>query len=268
MKKRTAKRTLLGSFLALLLSCAMFLGTTYAWFTDSAQTQVSLIQSGNLNLQLDYADAPETGADFAWKPAENAQNIFGTDALWEPGYTRIVYIQVTNTGSLALKYRCSVKTGDVVVGKNAQGNAIDLRNYIQVGVKPVTDSHTLVDRDTAVEGIQMKPLSGHVAGREEGVVYSTDVDNSGMATILESGESQVFALILQMPGTVGNEANYTGDPAPSLNLTITVDAAQASLESDSYGSSYDATAPYETQTQETQSDAPAGEDTPQESAGE
>lgn len=263
MKKRTAKRTLLGSFLALLLSCAMFLGTTYAWFTDSAQTQVSLIQSGNLNLQLDYADAPETGADFAWKPAENAQNIFGTDALWEPGYTRIVYIQVTNTGSLALKYRCSVKTGDVVFGKNAQGGEIDLRNYIQVGVKPVADSHTLVDRDTAVEGITMQLLSRQLS---TGAAYSTDVDNSNMATTLKSGESQVFALILQMPGTVGNEANYTGDPAPSLNLTITVDAAQASLESDSYGSSYDATAPYETQ--ETQSDAPAGEDTPQESAGE
>lgn len=265
MKKRTAKRTLLGSFLALLLSCAMFLGTTYAWFTDSAQTQVSLIQSGNLNLQLDYADAPETGTDFDWKSAENAQNIFGTDALWEPGYTRIVYIRVTNTGSLALKYRCSVKTGDVVVGKNAQGGEIDLRKYIQVGVKPVTDSNTLVDRDTAVKDVTMQPLSRQLS---TGAAYSTDVDNPDMATTLKKGESQVFALILQMPGTVGNEANYTGDPAPSLNLTITVDVAQASSESDSYGSSYDATAPYETQTQETQSDASAGEDTPQESAGE
>ena len=50
--KRTTKRTLALSLLVMLLCVAMLVGTTFAWFTDSASTAVNKIQAGTLDVQL------------------------------------------------------------------------------------------------------------------------------------------------------------------------------------------------------------------------
>ena len=46
------KRALLGSALALILCFAMLLGTTFAWFTDTASTTVNTIQAGTLDVDI------------------------------------------------------------------------------------------------------------------------------------------------------------------------------------------------------------------------
>ena len=48
MKHNTLKRALLLSITAMLMCAAMLVGTTFAWFTDSASTGVNRIQAGNL----------------------------------------------------------------------------------------------------------------------------------------------------------------------------------------------------------------------------
>ena len=50
------KRALLLSVLALMLCAAMLIGTTYAWFTDTATAGVNRIQSGTLNVVLEMKD--------------------------------------------------------------------------------------------------------------------------------------------------------------------------------------------------------------------
>ena len=61
MQNKTSKQ-LLASVLALALCCVMLLGTTFAWFTDTATTAVSSIQSGTLKVDLvDANDATLVG---------------------------------------------------------------------------------------------------------------------------------------------------------------------------------------------------------------
>ena len=51
--RNSTRRSLLVSATALILSIAMLVGTTFAWFTDSASTGVNKIQAGNLDIALE-----------------------------------------------------------------------------------------------------------------------------------------------------------------------------------------------------------------------
>ena len=57
--KRATKRALLTSVMALVMCVVMLVGTTFAWFTDTASTGVNKIQAGNLDVEL-------FGRGFAW----------------------------------------------------------------------------------------------------------------------------------------------------------------------------------------------------------
>ena len=46
--RKSTKRALLGSVVAMVLCLAMLVGATFAWFTDTASTGVNKIQAGNL----------------------------------------------------------------------------------------------------------------------------------------------------------------------------------------------------------------------------
>ena len=49
---KSTKRALISSTLAILMCVAMLIGTTFAWFTDTASTGVNKIQAGNLDIEL------------------------------------------------------------------------------------------------------------------------------------------------------------------------------------------------------------------------
>ena len=96
--KKATKRALLTSVMALVMCVVMLVGTTFAWFTDTASTGVNKIQSGNLDVKLMYSTDMQT-----WKEATDQTKLFDDNALWEPGYTQVVYLKVVNAGNLALK---------------------------------------------------------------------------------------------------------------------------------------------------------------------
>ena len=52
---KSTKRALISSALAILMCVAMLIGTTFAWFTDTASTGVNKIQAGNLDVKLMYS---------------------------------------------------------------------------------------------------------------------------------------------------------------------------------------------------------------------
>ena len=54
------KRALLTSALAIVACVAMLIGSTFAWFTDTASTAVNKIQAGNLDVKLEYKNADTT----------------------------------------------------------------------------------------------------------------------------------------------------------------------------------------------------------------
>ena len=101
---RTTKRALLSSVMAMLICVAMLIGTTFAWFTDSASTAVNKIQAGTLDVQLlDEQGNSLEGRTLGWVAADGrAQD----KILWEPGCTyKLQPIVIKNAGNLALKYK-------------------------------------------------------------------------------------------------------------------------------------------------------------------
>lgn len=118
---KTTKRALLSSILAMLICVAMLIGTTFAWFTDSASTAVNKIQAGTLKIELQYATAWDaSGNPTAWDDAEGKTLNFlqkqadgtvaqGTNILWEPGCTyELPALRIKNNGDLALKYKIAI----------------------------------------------------------------------------------------------------------------------------------------------------------------
>lgn len=105
-KSTNTKRALLLSVLSLFCCVAVFIGSTFAWFTDSATANVSSITSGKLDVQLidDNGNEIDENATLNWIKKE------GTDAvLWEPGCTyELPAVRVKNNGNLALKYKLVV----------------------------------------------------------------------------------------------------------------------------------------------------------------
>ena len=116
--KNSTKRTLALSLLVMLLCVAMLVGTTFAWFTDSASTGVNKIQAGTLDVALEMKDAQgdwvtAEGQTLSFVKAEGHAN---EAILWEPGCTyELPELRIVNNGNLALKYTISLN--------GVQGNA-------------------------------------------------------------------------------------------------------------------------------------------------
>ena len=106
--RKSTKRALLGSVMAMVLCLAMLVGATFAWFTDTASTGVNKIQAGNLDVQLvDENGNSLEGKTLEFKKAANAAE--GEAVLWEPGCTyELPAVYVKNNGNLALKYKVTI----------------------------------------------------------------------------------------------------------------------------------------------------------------
>ena len=108
---KSTKRALISSTLAILMCVAMLIGTTFAWFTDTAFTAVNKIQSGKLDVALEMSTDGTT-----WESAEGKTLTFKTkdnraadQILWEPGCTyELPKLRVVNKGNLALKYKIQI----------------------------------------------------------------------------------------------------------------------------------------------------------------
>ena len=222
------KRALLTSVLALVLSLAMLAGATFAWFTDTASTGVNRIVSGNLDVGLEYWGVGEDGQK-TWLTAEDSKKLFDENALWEPGYTQIVYLKVKNNGNLALTYAMQITPVHETVGVNVDGEEFKLSDYIKFGWTAFTvdgnGAPVALDREAAQTGVG------------EGAQLGTTLHRQA-AEPMEAGAEELVALVAWMPEDVGNEANYS-TVQPTIELSLKVLATQAAVESDSFNNTYD-----------------------------
>lgn len=219
------KRALLTSVLALVLSLAMLAGTTFAWFTDTASTGVNRIVSGNLDVGLEYWGGAESG----WLTAENSEDLFDENALWEPGYTQIVYLKVKNNGNLALTYAMQITPVHETVGVNVDGEEFKLSDYIKFGWTAFT-----VDGDGKPVALDREAAQTGVGG---GAQLGTTLHRKAAEPLAADAE-ELVALVAWMPEDVGNEANYS-TVQPTIELSLKVLATQAAVESDSFNNTYD-----------------------------
>ena len=110
------KKALRGSLFALFLCVVLLIGTTFAWFTDTASTGVNKIQSGRLDVSLEMANGTNDNNETVWVSAEDRMLTFKTkdgrsadQILWEPGCTyELPQLRVVNNGNLALKYKIKI----------------------------------------------------------------------------------------------------------------------------------------------------------------
>ena len=222
--KRATKRALLTSVMALAMCVVMLVGTTFAWFTDTASTAVNKIQAGNLDVELEYSK------DFKeWKKVSDTTKVFEDSTLWEPGRTEVVYLRVTNAGTLALKYTLGIYNLYNYTGKNVLGNKYSLSDYVKLGVAEPDAKYA--DRAAAISAVQDSAKTLKSIG-----------DTGFIGTKLEATETKTYAMVLYMPTEVGNEANpKNNDPywAAKVSFGISVSATQAMSESDSFDNTYD-----------------------------
>lgn len=105
---KSLKRALLSSAFSLIICVAMLIGTTFAWFTDTASTAVNKIQAGNLDVALEMYEngnwVSAEGKTLDFKKAAEDEEI-----LWEPGCRyELPELRVVNKGNLALKYKIQI----------------------------------------------------------------------------------------------------------------------------------------------------------------
>ena len=225
--KKATKRALLTSIMALVMCVVMLVGTTFAWFTDTASTGVNKIQAGNLDVKLMYStDMVE------WKEATEQTKLFDDNALWEPGYTQVVYLKVVNAGNLALKYEAGFsKNYTSNRGKNVNGDWYRVDNYLKIGTA-----------ETTTKFENREDVWSAIAATEKTLAKDVMLTNDWV-TLKAREESKPFAVAIYMPTSVGNEANASRlRPSSVSGLGIEVRATQATVESDSFDNNYDANA--------------------------
>ncbi|MGN0441530.1 MAG: TasA family protein [Acutalibacteraceae bacterium] len=219
-KSKSTKRALLSSVLALVLTCTMLLGTTFAWFTDSVKSGKNKIIAGNLDIELNYWDGEK------YVNAEDV-SLFDENALWEPGHTEVAYLQVRNAGTLATKFKLTVAPASEKPGTNVNGEEFRLSDYLRFKIlASASDPGEIPSRDIAqnVASSALMPMRTYTVSRD----------------LLNQGDAIYVPVIVYMPESVGNEANYkTGTEPPSIELAVNVVANQKDHEYDSFGNDYD-----------------------------
>ena len=128
--RTSVKRSLFVSAIALTLTAALLIGTTFAWFTSTAQTSVSDIQAGKLEVQIVDANTTDTKLDtLSWQKSAGAAP--NEAVLWEPNVTyKTQPFKVKSAGNLALKYKLALSspTGDSVLLNNIEFSIVDESN--------------------------------------------------------------------------------------------------------------------------------------------
>lgn len=158
-KSKQTKSALFSSVVALLLCFTMLLGTTFAWFTDTASSSVNTIQAGTLDIQLlDAYGTSLEGKTLAWQKATGHER---EAVLWEPGCTyNLQTITIKNNGNLALKYKIEI-TG--IRGSAKLNEAIDWTINNSNSVSDLGADHSLAAgaSDTLTISGTMKNTAGN-----------------------------------------------------------------------------------------------------------
>ena len=231
--RKSTKRALLGSVMAMVLCLAMLVGATFAWFTDTASTGVNKIQAGNLDVALEYSTDFKT-----WNKVTDTTKLFEDSTVWEPGRTEVVYLRVKNAGTLALKYTVGMYNINEGRGKNVAGEYYYLSNYVKLGAVETTAAYA--DREAAINAVNAE------ARTLKSIGSSAIIGEDQMVMLAPKADAKTYALVLYMPTEVGNEANpKNNDPywASKFSFGISVNATQAEYENDSYDNTYDHDAP-------------------------
>ena len=143
--RKSTKRALLGSIMAMVLCMAMLVGATFAWFTDTASTGVNKIQAGKLDVALEMKDAAGQWVSAEGKTLNWVKAAAGEQVLWEPGCTyTLPELRVVNNGNLALKYKLVISG---IRGDAELNNVIDWTMTLDGAAYALDEEHHLAAKN-------------------------------------------------------------------------------------------------------------------------
>ena len=232
MKKN---KVLLGAVAAIALCVCMLVGATYAWLTDEVVSGTNVVKSGSLTVGVEYTLDGENWADL-----NGADDLF-ENAVWEPGYTKVIALRVTNKGNVALKFNWGINYVGETKGVNKAGEEYSLSQYLKCAYSPVQEATD----DNIIGKILIQIAFDRDGQKAIGWTESTLTEMSaGLEGATLSPEHSVFGIMkLYMPETLGNEVNArTPEEAAEIKMGVAVVATQAPVESDTFDNKYDADA--------------------------
>ena len=211
--KKATKRALLTSVMALVMCVVMLVGTTFAWFTDTASTGVNKIVAGNLKVDIVGADSENHIEKLNFTKAAGAPA--GEELLWEPGCRYLTEgFRIKNDGNLALKWKAEINKDNIVDGKAAP-TAKDGKSLLDV-----IKFYVVTSTDENAEAVAIENFKGNLEANKT--------------------SDDVYYIKGVMKTSAGNDyQNLTLD-----GITITVYATQDTVENDSFGKDYDKDATY------------------------
>ncbi len=178
---KSTKRALAASIGCVALCSAMLVGTTFAWFTDTATTNVSKIQAGTLDVDLvDKEGKSVDGKTLSFiKAADGSEE----QVLWEPGCTyELPAVYVKNNGTLALKYKIEITgiKGDGQLNEaiewTVNGEGIDEAQSLAAEATsgPLTiKGHMKEDADNKYQGLSMDGITISVTATQDTVEHDS-----------------------------------------------------------------------------------------------
>lgn len=224
-ERRATKRALLTSIMALVMCMVMLVGTTFAWFTDTATANVNRIEAGKLDVQLlDEGGNDLEGQTLNWVKAEDGRN---QQVLWEPGCSYdLESFKIKNNGNLKLKYR--------VLINGLTGNA-ELLNAIDFTVEVANPALTPKDGMSTVSTVaDLNSFEGKLdAGAETGLItitgkMRTDAGNTYQGKTIDGIAITVYAA--QMTGEYDSSINnYDEDATYDYTFVASDEEAETAL---------------------------------------
>lgn len=245
MKHKSFKYALFRSMTALFLCLVMWIGTTYAWLTQTMTTEKNILVSGNMDVELQYAktDSRITNIeDLEWRTVGPGDELF-KEVGWVPSDLDIVYLRVVNKGQIDVMYELNVNLTDEIQGTNTKhedywlsqhiyGTVLEYDSLAEMNISSLENFRTYIDAS---------PQAGTSVALDD-----PDWDTDGVKTLVrakleadtEDGNgvqiSEPIAVLLGMP-TRTTEANYLeskdeDDPLKHMStfdLSVTLAVTQA-----------------------------------------
>ena len=248
--RKSTKRALLGSVMAMVLCLAMLVGATFAWFTDTASTGVNKIQAGKLDVALEMKDAAGQWVSAEGKTLDfvKAADAKGEAILWEPGCTyTLPELRVVNNGNLALKYKVAITgingsaklneaiewtIGDVAMGAEqhlaaGESNAFTIKGHMKesAGNEYMNESIdgiaiTVVATQDTVESDSFD--KDYDAGAEYPVVAVANVNTNGDTVLKDKEEDHTIQVTVP--------AGALDEGVQSLKLEVVKSATPAGVQ--------------------------------------
>lgn len=260
--KKFLLQTYLTSLLCMVLCVAMFFGTTYAWFTSEVTNKANEIYVGTLDVGLYKM---KDGSPVSLVSSESEEKLFDGNIRWEPGYTAMETIKITNgeDGDLSFRYALTFKNG-MINGQSVEDNeeakallrkvAENFVVYVHPGdyaqgeeapqsfadIKKIAEDDTLEETEKAWRLVRMGKDPATLADiLEKGFpVLSGNMEN------LDAEDTYIIAL--HMLETAGEGADEEESIRLSeelmgqqISLNVKLTAYQRTHEQDAFGAGYD-----------------------------